>query len=131
MQSLIDDVNRDMRENLTGLRVVRAYNAESFQESKFEKSNNSLTENFLGGARAMAFMNPMTNAMQNGLNLAIYWIGAVLITRLAGNTVAQNMAWANMVTFSQYSMHVVMSFIVLSFIFLYASPFTTPAGRIA
>lgn len=51
MQSLIDDVNRDMRENLTGLRVVRAYNAESFQESKFEKSNNSLTENFLG-ARA-------------------------------------------------------------------------------
>ena len=130
MQSLIDDVNRDMRENLTGLRVVRAYNAESFQESKFEKSNNSLTENFLGGARAMAFMNPMTNAMQNGLNLATYWIGAVLITRLAGNTVAQNMAWANMVTFSQYSMHVVMSFIVLSFIFMMWPRASVAAARI-
>ncbi len=130
MQSLVDDVNRDMRENLTGLRVVRAYNAESFQENKFEKSNDSLTTNFIGGARAMAFMNPMTNAMQNGLNVAVYWIGAVLISRLAGDAVAQSAAWANMVTFSQYSTHVVMSFIVLSFIFMMWPRASVAAARI-
>ena len=79
MQKLTDDVNRVTRENLTGLRVVRAYNAEDYQESKFDNANTALTKNQLFAQRTMAFLLPSIQMVMSGLSLAIYWIGAVLI----------------------------------------------------
>lgn len=79
IQELTDDVNRVTRENLTGLRVVRAYNAESYQENKFEKANEALTSTNLFTHRAMSFMMPCIQLVMSGLSLSIYWIGAVLI----------------------------------------------------
>lgn len=116
MQKLIDDVNRDMRENLTGLKVVRAYNAEKYQEDKFEKSNDSLTSNQLVAVRAMAFLNPIMNIVQNGLTLSVYWLGAGIIAS-AGMLDKAGLV-GDMVTFSNYASHVVMSFIVLGFAFM-------------
>jgi len=116
MQQLIDDVNRDMRENLTGLKVVRAYNAESFQEGKFEQSNKALAHNQLVAVRTMAFLNPIMNVVQNGLTLAVYWLGAGIIAS-AGMLDKAGLV-GDMVTFSNYASHVVMSFIVLAFAFM-------------
>ena len=79
MQRLTDNINLVARENLTGLRVVRAYNAEDYQEAKFTKANKELTDTQLFTNRAMAFMMPLMNTIMNGLMLAVYWIGAYLI----------------------------------------------------
>ena len=79
IQTLTDNLNRVTRENLTGIRVVRAYNAEQYQEEKFEAANKELTDNNLFAHRMMAIMNPGMNIIMNGLTLSIYWIGAVLI----------------------------------------------------
>ena len=79
MQRLTDNINLVARENLTGLRVVRAYNAEDYQESKFTQANKELTETQLFTNRAMAVMMPLMNTIMNGLMLAVYWIGAYLI----------------------------------------------------
>ena len=76
MQTLTDNINLVARENLTGLRVVRAYNAEDYQEAKFTKANKDLTETQLFTNRVMAFMMPLMNTVLNGLMLAVYWIGA-------------------------------------------------------
>ncbi|MBR5250761.1 MAG: ABC transporter ATP-binding protein [Clostridia bacterium] len=116
MQQLIDDVNRDMRENLLGLKVVRAYNAESYQEGKFEQSNSALAHNQLVAIRTMAFLNPIMNIVQNGLTLAVYWLGAGIIAS-AGMLDKAGLV-GDMVTFSNYASHVVMSFIVLAFAFM-------------
>ncbi len=79
LQTYTDDINRITRENLTGLSVVRAYNAEKYQEAKFNKANNDLTKANMFANRTMAFMQPGIQAVMNGLTLAIYWIGAILI----------------------------------------------------
>ena len=79
MQTLTDNLNRVTRENLSGLRVVRAYNAEAYQERKFETANDELTKTQLFTNRGMAIMMPMMTALMSGLSLAIYWIGAYLI----------------------------------------------------
>ena len=79
IQTLTDNLNRVTRENLTGLRVVRAYNAEGYQEGKFQEANQALTSNNLAANRVMAIMFPGMNLVMNGLTLAIYWIGAYLI----------------------------------------------------
>ncbi len=79
MQTLTDSINRVTRENLTGLRVVRAYNAEDYQENKFEKANEELTSTQLFTSRAMAVMMPVMTLIMGGLSIAIYWIGAYLI----------------------------------------------------
>ena len=79
MQVLTDNLNRVTRENLTGLRVVRAYNAEAYQEKKFEGANEELTSTQLFTSRGMAIMMPVMSMMMSGLSLAIYWIGAYLI----------------------------------------------------
>ena len=81
IQALTDDLNRVTRENLTGLSVVRAYNAEDYQEKKFEKANKVLTDTNLFTQRSMAFMMPSIQLIMSGLSLAIYWIGAVLINQ--------------------------------------------------
>lgn len=79
MQKLTDRLNGVTRENLTGLRVVRAYNAESYQEKKFSKANDAFTNTQLFTGRVMALMSPLMMLVMNGLTLAIYWIGASLM----------------------------------------------------
>lgn len=128
IQVLTDNLNRVTRENLTGIRVVRAYNAESYQEEKFEKANSELTSNNLFANRVMAIMMPGMNIIMNGLTLAIYWIGAYLINQ------AQMMdrvnLFSDMVVFSSYAMQVVMAFTMLTMIFIMLPRASVSAKRI-
>ena len=116
IQGLTDNVNRVTRENLSGIRVVRAYNAESYQEAKSEEANRELTDTNLSANRAMATMFPAMMLVMNGLSLAIYWIGATLIDAAAMQD--QLVLFSDMVVFSSYAMQVVMSFIMLVMIFM-------------
>ena len=116
MQRLTDNINLVARENLTGLRVVRAYNAEDYQEAKFTEANKELTETQLFTNRAMAIMMPLMNTIMNGLMLAVYWIGAYLID--AADAVDKLTTFSNMVVFSSYSIQVIMSFLLLSMVFV-------------
>ena len=116
MQKLTDNINLVARENLTDLRVVRAYNAEDYQEAKFTKANKDLTDTQLFTNRVMAFMMPLMNTVLNGLMLAVYWIGAYLIDA-AGLTDKLNV-FSNMVVFSNYSVQVIMSFLLMSMVFV-------------
>ena len=116
MQALTDNINLVARENLTGLRVVRAYNAEGYQESKFTKANKDLTETQLFTNRVMAFMMPLMNTVLNGLMLAVYWIGAYLIG--AAGLKDKLTVFSNMVVFSNYSVQVIMSFLLMSMVFV-------------
>ena len=128
IQSLTDDLNRVTRENLTGLSVVRAYNAEDYQEKKFEKANKVLTDTNLFTQRSMAFMMPSIQLIMSGLSLAIYWIGAVLINQ-AGISGKINL-FSDMMVFSQYAIQVVMSFMMLVAIFMILPRATVSAKRI-
>ena len=116
MQQLTDNINLVARENLTGLRVVRAYNAEDYQEAKFTKANKELTDTQLFTNRAMAIMMPLMNTIMNGLMLAVYWIGAYLID--AADLTDKLTTFANMVVFSSYSVQVIMSFLLMSMVFV-------------
>ena len=116
MQTLTDNINLVARENLTGLRVVRAYNAEDYQEAKFTKANKELTDTQLFTNRAMAFMMPLMNTIMNGLMLAVYWIGAYLID--AADAADKLTTFSNMVVFSSYSVQVIMSFLLMSMVFV-------------
>ena len=116
MQRLTDNINLVARENLTGLRVVRAYNAEDYQEAKFTKANKELTDTQLFTNRAMAIMMPLMNTIMNGLMLAVYWIGACLID--AADLTDKLTTFANMVVFSSYSVQVIMSFLLMSMVFV-------------
>lgn len=128
IQGLTDNLNNITRENLTGLRVIRAYNAESYQEKKFENANNDLTSNNLFANRIMAIMNPSMGLVMNGLNLAVYWIGAYLIQRAS----MQNKLslFSDMVVFSAYAVQVVMAFMMLTIIFIILPRATVCAKRI-
>ena len=116
MQKLTDNINLVARENLTGLRVVRAYNAEDYQEAKFTKANKDLTDTQLFTNRVMAFMMPLMNTVLNGLMLAVYWIGAYLID--AAGLTDQLTVLSNMVVFSSNSVQVIMSFLLMSMVFV-------------
>lgn len=116
MQTITDNINRVSRENLTGLRVVRAYNAEDYQEAKFDKANTDLTETQLFTNRAMSVMMPLMNTVMNGLMLAVYWIGAYLID--AADMTDKLTLFSNMVVFSSYSVQVIMSFLMMSMVFV-------------
>ena len=116
MQRLTDNINLVARENLTGLRVVRAYNAEDYQEAKFTKANKELTDTQLFTNRAMAIMMPLMNTIMNGLMLAVYWIGAYLID--AADLTDKLTVFSNMVVFSNYSVQVIMSFLLMSMVFV-------------
>lgn len=111
MQTLTDNINRVTRENLTGLRVVRAYNAEDYQEAKFEKANAELSDNHLFASRVMAFMSPGIGLVNSGLSLAIYWIGAILINDAA--LPDRFTIFSDLVVFLSYAMQVVMSFMMM------------------
>ncbi|MDL2258076.1 ABC transporter ATP-binding protein/permease [Eubacteriales bacterium OttesenSCG-928-K08] len=128
MQTLTDNLTRVTRENLLGLRVVRAYNAEAYQEKKFESANNELTDTNLFTNRAMAIMMPFMNMIMSGLSLAIYWIGAYLID--AALAPERLMLFSNMVVFSQYAMQVIMAFMMLVMIFIMFPRASVSAKRI-
>jgi ATP-binding cassette subfamily B protein len=128
MQTLTDNLTRVTRENLTGLRVVRAYNAESYQEAKFEGANTELTETQLFANRGMAIMMPIITALMSGLNLAIYWIGATLINN--AGLMDRLTLFSNMVVFSAYAMQVIMSFMMLVMIFVLWPRASVSAKRI-
>ena len=117
IQWLQDSLNQAARENLTGIRVVRAYNAEEYQEKKFEKVNTELLENSLFANRTMTLLSPFMGLVMNCLNMSIYWIGAVLITAVVGNgaeAVAMRVdIFADMIVFMSYAMQVIMSFIMI------------------
>ena len=128
IQSLTDDLNRVTRENLTGLSVVRAYNAEKYQEDKFEKANEALTGTNLFAQRTLAFMMPSIQIVMSGLTLAIYWIGAVLIND--AGMVDKVQIFSDMMVFSQYAIQVVMAFMMLVMIFMILPRASVAANRI-
>ncbi|WP_313258591.1 ABC transporter ATP-binding protein [Lacrimispora sp.] len=128
MQELTDNMNRVTRENLTGLRVVRAYNAEDYQEKKFEKANEELTGTQLYTGRAMAIMMPVMTMIMSGLSLSIYWIGAYLIN--VAQMTDKLTLFSNMVVFSSYAMQIVMSFLMLVMIFIMLPRASVSAKRI-
>lgn len=128
IQTLVDNLNRVTRENLMGIRVVRAYNAERYQEAKFEQANEELTTNNLFAHRAMSVMMPGMNVIMNGLTLAIYWLGAVLINE--AQITERIGLFSDMVVFSSYAMQVVMSFTMLTMIFIMLPRASVSAKRI-
>jgi ATP-binding cassette subfamily B protein len=128
MQQLTDNLNRVTRENLTGLNVVRAYNAESYQEKKFAKANGELTHANLFAQRTMSFMMPSIQLVMSGLILAIYWLGAVLIDK--AEMIDKISLFSDMMVFSQYAIQVVMSFMLLVMIFMILPRATVSANRI-
>lgn len=134
MQALTDNLNRITRENLTGLQVVRAYNAESYQEGKFAKANEEMTRNSQQANIAMSVMNPGMNLAMNGLTLGIYWIGAALISAIAVTSPAAMMEriglFSDMVVFMQYAMQVIMAFLMLVMIFIMLPRVTVSASRV-
>ena len=128
LQSLTDDLNRVTRENLSGINVVRAYNAEEYQEAKFEEVNTTLTDTHLYTSKVMASLMPGIMLVMNGLSLAIYWVGAVLINEAA--LTDKLGLFSDMVVFSSYAMQVVMAFMMLVMIFVMLPRASVAAKRI-
>ena len=128
LQTLTDNLNRVTRENLTGLRVVRAYNAEEYQEQKFTVANDELTDTNLFANRTMSFLMPSIQLISNGLSLAIYWIGAILINNAA--MMDKVTLFSDMVVFSSYAMQVVMSFMMIVMICMILPRASVSAKRI-
>ena len=116
MQSLTDNINRVARENLSGVRVVRAYNAEKYQEDKFAKANEELTSVNLFTQKMMAIMMPAMTLISSGLTLSIYWIGVYLIDK--AELTEKIGLFSDMIVFSSYAMQVIMSFMMLTFTFI-------------
>ncbi|CAM3675240.1 ABC transporter ATP-binding protein [Marinicrinis lubricantis] len=128
IQGLTDQLNRVTREQLTGLRVIRAYNAESNLEGKFDAANQRLTHAHLFTGRLMSLMMPMMGLIMSGLSLAIYWIGAYLID--GANMPNRLGLFSDMVIFSSYAMQIVMAFMMLSMVFFMLPRATVAAKRI-
>ncbi|MBQ3285457.1 MAG: ABC transporter ATP-binding protein [Ruminococcus sp.] len=128
IQMLTDNINRITRENLTGIRVVRAYNAEDYQKKKFEKANYDLTSNNMKAHRIMSIMLPSMLLIMNGLSLIVYWIGAYLID---GAPLAEKgQLFVDMTVFSQYALMVIMAFMMLNMIFIMGPRSLVAARRI-
>ena len=128
IQRLTDNLNRVTREHLTGLRVVRAYNAEPYQDAKFEKANAELTATNLSTFRILAIMFPSIGFIMSGIGLAIYWIGAYLIN--AAQMQDRLIIFSDMVVFSSYAIMVIMSFMMLAMIFVMLPRAAVSAKRI-
>ena len=116
VQKLTDQINNKTRENIKGIRVIRAFNAEKYQENKFEETNNELTNNQLFTQKAMSFMSPIMYLIMYGLTLAIYFVGAYIIKD--AQMIDKLPLFTDMVVFSSYAMQIVMSFLMLSMIFM-------------
>ena len=128
LQKLTDGLNRVTRENLTGLKVIRAYNAEEYEQCKFEAANNELTSTNLFANRTMAIIMPTISLVLSGLSLAIYWGGAVLINE--ASMMDKMTLFSDMVVFSSYAMQVVMAFMMLIMIFIMLPRATVSGKRI-
>lgn len=122
IQTLIDNLNRVTRENLTGIRVVRAANAEDYQEAKFEKCNTEITKNSLFANKIMSILGPGMTLLMQGLNLSIYWIGAYIVKDATG--------FSDMIVFTSYAMQVVGAFMLLVMIFFLMPRAMVSAKRI-
>jgi len=128
IQKLTDNLNRVTRENLTGIRVVRAYNAEEYQSEKFEKANDDLTKTNLFTNRLMSIQQPVMRVIMSGLTLAIYWVGVYLIEGAAmGDRLG---LFSDMVVFSSYAMQVIMAFMLLTMTFMILPRTSVSAKRI-
>lgn len=128
VQKLIDKLNGVTRENLTGIRVVRAFNAEQYQEDKFNVANNNLTNQQLFNQSVFSIMQPLMYLIMNSVTLAIYFVGAMLIKE--AGIVDKIVLFGNMVVFSSYAMQVIMSFLMLAFIFMMLPRAQVSAKRI-
>ena len=128
VKKLTDNLNRITRENLTGIRVIRAYNAEDYQKQKFEKANEELKDTQLFNQRILSIMNPVMNTIMSGITLAIYFSGAYLIAE--AQLLDKLEIFSNMVVFSSYAIQVVMSFMMLSMIFIIYPRASVSAQRI-
>ena len=128
VQKLIDKVNGVTKENLTGIRVIRAFNAEKYQEDRFNDVNEKLTNMQLFNQRCFAIMNPIMNIVMHFLTLGIYFIGAYLINK--ANMLDKITLFSNMVVFSSYGMQVIMSFLMLAMIFMIWPRAKVSANRI-
>ena len=129
IQTLTDNLNRITRENLTGIKVVRAYNAEDYQQEKFSKANDELTNTHLFVGKIMSLMNPVMTTVMSSLSLAIYWIGAGLIN--SANMMDKITIFSDMVVFSSYAVQVIMSFMFLVMIFIIYPRAAVSMGRIS
>ena len=128
VQKLIDNINALTRENLTGIRVVRAFNAEKYQEDKFEVGNHKLTSTQLFNQRMMSIMSPIMYLIMNLLTLGIYFLGASLISD--AGMASKLTLFSDMVVFSSYAMQVIMSFLMLAMIFIMYPRASVSADRI-
>ena len=128
IQLLTDNINRITRENLTGLRVVRAYNAEQYQKDKFEQANTDITQNNMKAHRIMSIMMPSMMLIMNGLSLIVYWIGAYLIDDAPLQD--KGPLFLDMTVFSQYALMVIMAFMMLNMIFIMGPRSLIAAKRI-
>jgi len=128
VQKLTDNLNRITRENLTGIRVIRAFNAEGYQQKKFEKANEDLKNLQLFNQRTMGFLSPVMSLVSSGLSLSIYFIGAILINE--ANMLDKLTLFGDMVVFSSYAMQVIMSFMMLIMIFIMFPRASVSAKRI-
>ena len=117
IQKLTDDLNTKIRENISGIRVVRAFNAEEYQSNKFEKTNLEITKNNLFTSRSLGVLMPLMMLALNGVSIAIYWIGAIII-KDAQTPLAKATELGNMVAFASYGIQIVMSFVMLVAIFI-------------
>ncbi len=129
IQKLTDNLNRVTRENLTGIKVVRAFNAESYQQKKFNITNNDLTKTHLFVGRMMSLMDPVMTSVMSGLPLAIYWIGASLINSVG--MAERIVLFSDMVVFSSYAIQVILSFTFLVMIFVIYPRASVSMGRIS
>ena len=116
IQKLTDRINQLVKEHITGVRVIHAFNAEEYEESKFNKVNTELTNTFLFNQRIFSLMNPMMNFVMHFLSLGIYFIGAILIDK--ANMLDKLTIFSNVVVFTSYGMQVIMSFLMLAMIFM-------------
>lgn len=128
VQELMDKINMVMRENLSGIRVVRAFNAEKYQEDKFENVNNTLTNQQVFNQKAFNFLSPVMYLVMYFLTLGIYFIGAMLINE--ANMGDKIVLFGNMIVFSSYAMQVIMSFLMLAMIFMMLPRASVSAKRI-
>ena len=128
LQILTDNLNQVTRENLSGIRVIHAYNAEKFQKNKFEKVNDEFTSTNLFTGKVMAFMSPLMSLVMNGISLSIYWIGAYIINAAS----LENFAgiFGDMVVFMSYGMQIISSFMMLAMMFMIAPRSLISARRI-
>lgn len=135
IQKMTDELNDITRENVSGVRVIRAFNANNYQENKFEAVNEKITKTNLFTNKAMGFLSPVMNICMNGLTLAIYFIGAIIINEVKVENnmnfiIERTNAIANMTAFTSYAMQIVMSFMMLIMIFIILPRVIVSANRI-